>query len=326
MSTLYPLTFKPFYKAKIWGGQKINRLLGMNTGSLSNCGEAWLISGVDGNPSVVSNGYLSGNELNDLCEVYMGDLMGDKVHERFGNEFPILVKVIDANDWLSIQVHPDDALAQKRAQGSGKTEMWYTMQADEDARLICGFNRALGEELYLKHLKEGKITEVLNYESVAQGDVFYIPAGRVHALGPGLLIAEIQQTSDTTYRIYDWDRLDDKGMPRELHTDLALEAIDFTFHPQYKIPYDKTANKSQNLVSSPYFTTNILKPLGPLQKSYNSLDSFVILMCVSGSCQIHGQAQKIDLNAGGLVLLPNASKQITIVPDKECVLLEVYIE
>lgn len=326
MSTLYPLTFRPLFKEKIWGGQKINQLLKFNTGLLPNCGEAWLLSGVDDNPSVVSNGYLAGNELNDLCEVYMGDLLGDKVYERFGEKFPILVKVIDSNDWLSVQVHPDDALALKRGTGNGKTEMWYAMQADAGAQLICGFNRPMDEEQCLNYLNSGKILEIMNYEKVEQGDVFFIPAGRVHALGPGLLIAEIQQSSDTTYRIYDWERRDDKGLPRELHTDLALEAIDYTLHPHYRTPYTKSDTKPQNLVKTPFFTTNILRPAKPESKSYDGLDSFVILMCTSGSCQIEGETQKIGLKAGGVVLLPNVSKQVTIVPENDCILLEVYIE
>ncbi|HMM11472.1 MAG TPA: mannose-6-phosphate isomerase [Bacteroidales bacterium] len=326
MNTLYPLTFKPLFKDKLWGGQKIKQHLGLNTGSLPNCGEAWLLSGVDGNPTIIANGYLAGNELNELCEVFMGDLLGEKVYERFGGQFPILVKVIDSNDWLSIQVHPDDALAQQRGSGYGKTEMWYAMQADEGARLICGFNRPMDQPTYLEYLNSGKLPEIMNYEQVEQGDVFYIPAGRVHALGPGLLIAEIQQTSDITYRIYDWDRVDDKGNPRELHTDLALEAIDFTMHTQYKTPYNKTENKPQQLVRSPFFTTNLLKLLSPVHTNYDGLDSFVILMCSSGACRISGEGQVINLKSGEVVLLPNLAKQVSIYPENECVILEVYIE
>lgn len=326
MNTLYPLTFKPLFKDKIWGGHKISRLLGMDIGRLPNCGEAWLLSGVDGNPTVVSNGYLSGNELNELCEVYMGDLLGETVYERFGNQFPILVKVIDSNDWLSIQVHPDDALAKKRGTGYGKTEMWYAMQADENARLICGFNQPMDENTYLEYLKAGKLPQIMNYENVEQGDVFFIPAGRVHALGPGLLIAEIQQTSDTTYRIYDWDRVDDKGNRRELHTDLALEAIDYTQHSYYKTPYDRNIASPQNLVKSPFFTTNVLKPTSSGRRSYDALDSFVILMCSSGACTIEAGGQKARIAVGGVVLVPNVVKEVDIIPENNCVLLEVYIE
>lgn len=326
MSTLYPMTFKSLYKEKIWGGLKIKQLLNMDIGLLPNCGEVWLLSGVEGNPTTVANGYLANNELNELGEVFMADLLGERVYERFGPKFPILVKVIDSNDWLSIQVHPDDALAQARGTGYGKTEMWYAMQADPDAQLICGFNRPVDQNVYLQYLKAGKLPEIMNYEQVEQGDVFYIPAGRVHALGPGLLIAEIQQTSDTTYRIYDWDRLDNQGNARELHTELALDAIDFTLHPHYKTPYDKAERKTQNLVRSPFFTTNILKPLSAVQKDYEDLDSFVILMCTSGSCHIEGGGQKINLKTGGVVLLPNAAKQVVIEPENDCSLLEVYIE
>ncbi|MBK9291724.1 MAG: class I mannose-6-phosphate isomerase [Bacteroidetes bacterium] len=326
MNTLYPMTFRPLFKEKIWGGQKIRQLLGMETGLLPNCGEAWLLSGVEGNPTVAANGYLAGNEINELVEVFMGDLVGEKVYERFGKQFPILVKVIDSNDWLSIQVHPDDELAKKRGIGYGKTEMWYAMQADEKAQLICGFNQAMDEATYLSYLNAGKLPEIMNYENVAQGDVFFIPAGRVHALGPGLLIAEIQQTSDTTYRIYDWGRVDDKGNPRELHTELALEAIDYTMHPYYKTPYDKAGHHPQNLVRSPFFTTNILRPLKTEHKTYDGLDSFVLLMCTSGTCSVEGEGQKLSLKPGSVALLPNAAKEVSLIPGEDCVLLEVYIE
>ena len=326
MNTLYPLTFKPIFKEKIWGGQKIKEKLGLNIGHLPNCGEVWCISGVDGNPSIVDDGYLAGNELNELVEIFMGDLVGDKVFERFGKQFPILVKVIDSNDWLSIQVHPDDALAKKRGTGYGKTEMWYAMQADQGAQLICGFNKAVDEGQYLEFLNAGKLPEIMNYEQVDQGDVFFIPAGRVHALGPGLLIAEIQQTSDTTYRIYDWERVDDKGNPRELHTDLALEAIDYTLHPYYKTPYDKQYVGTQNLVRSPFFTTNIIKPHQETFKSYDELDSFVILLCVSGSCHLESYGHNIRLESGKVALLPNVAKEVKFVPSTDCTLLEVFIE
>jgi len=199
MNTLYPLKFKPIFKDKIWGGEKIKTELGMDYGNLPNCGEVWVISGVDGNQTVVENGFLKDNELNELVEVYMGDLVGEKNFDKFGNEFPLLIKFIDANDWLSVQVHPDDALAAKRNIGQGKTEMWFTLGADKSTQLISGFNQEMDKETYLKHLNDGTLKDILNYEDVKKGDVFFIPAGRVHALGPGMLLAEIQQTSDTTY-------------------------------------------------------------------------------------------------------------------------------
>ena len=237
MNSLYPLKFKPIFKDKIWGGQKIKSSLKMDFGDLPNCGEAWMMSGVEDNPTIVENGFLAGNELNEIVEVYMGELVGDKVFDQFGNEFPLLIKFIDSNDWLSIQVHPDDFLARKRNIGFGKTEMWYMLDATDDAELIAGFNKKTDKDEYLQHLENKTLKEILNFEKVEKGDVFYIPAGRVHALGPGCLLAEIQQTSDTTYRIYDWDRIDAAGMFRELHTEEALDAIDFEFHESYKTEY-----------------------------------------------------------------------------------------
>jgi len=226
MEGLYPLKFTPIYKDKIWGGNKIKSVLNKDFGGLPNCGESWELSGVDGNVSVVSNGYLAGNTLEELLEVYMGDLAGDEVYEHFGNEFPLLIKFIDANDDLSIQVHPNDEMAAERHNSYGKTEMWYVLQADKGSKLQSGFNQQVDQEKYLEKLEKTELTDILNFEEVTAGDVFFIPAGRVHAIGRGILLAEIQQTSDITYRIYDYDRRDDKGNPRELHTDLALDAID----------------------------------------------------------------------------------------------------
>mgnify|MGYP000877121283 CR=1 FL=1 len=326
MQTLYPFKFSPIFKEKIWGGQKIRQQLKMDIGLLPNCGEAWLLSGVEGNPTLVTNGYLTSNELNELVEVFMGDLVGDKVYERFGDQFPILVKVIDSNDWLSIQVHPDDELAKKRGSGYGKTEMWYVMQADENAELICGFNQEVDELVYMSYLENKKLREIMNFEQVEKGNVFFIPAGRVHALGPGTLIAEIQQTSDTTYRIYDWDRVDDQGNSRELHTEEALEAIDYTLHSHYKTPYRLVENSAETLVQSPFFTTNILKLTAALHKDYSALDSFVILFCTEGSCRVDWEDQSYELTAGEVLLLPNVIEEVNLIPDPESVLLEVYIE
>ena len=213
MSTvLYPFKFKPIYKDKIWGGRKIKEVLKHDYGQLPNCGEAWLLSGVWDEQSVVVNGDFAGDEINDLVETFMGDLVGESVFDKYGECFPILVKVIDANDWLSVQVHPDDALAKQRGMENGKTEMWYVMQADKDAELIMGFNCEMDRQRYARILKDNKLKQVLNYEKVREGDVFFIPAGRVHALGPDIMVAEIQQTSDVTYRIYDWDRIDVAGV------------------------------------------------------------------------------------------------------------------
>lgn len=325
---LYPLKFKPVLKDKIWGGNKIKTVLGIDFSPLPNCGEAWVVSGVEDNPTVVSNGFLEDNELNELVEIYMGDLTGDSVYNRFGNEFPILVKFIDAADYLSIQVHPDDELAAARGVGNGKTEMWYIMSADEGAELITGFKRDTTKEEYLSHLENKQLPELLNREKVRAGDVFYMPAGRVHALGPGILLAEIQQTSDTTYRIYDWDRVDDKGKSRDLHTEEALDAIDFKSHDDYKSKYTEVKNASSNMVTSPYFTTNIIVLDKALAKDYSELDSFVIYICVEGKITLvhDGEEEKqVTLSRGEAALIPAVIDRIDLIPSSSSKVLEVFI-
>ena len=234
MSDLYPLKFKTIYKDKIWGGQKIRTLLKKDFGNLPNCGETWEISGVKGNVSVVREGSLQGQNLEFLLNEYKENLVGEKVYKTYGNEFPLLVKFIDSNDDLSVQVHPYDALAKKRHSSFGKTEMWYIFQADVNATLNSGFNRPLTREQYLDYFNNGKLMDILNIEKVQADDVYFLPAGRVHYIGKGCLLAEIQQSSDITYRIYDFDRKDDKGNTRELHTEQSIDAIDFTYHKNYK--------------------------------------------------------------------------------------------
>lgn len=326
---LYPLKFKPILKNKIWGGTRIKSLLGIDFAPLPNCGEAWVLSGVEGNQTGIVNGYLSGNELNELVEIYMGDLVGDAVYERFGNEFPILVKFIDAADYLSIQVHPDDELAAKRNIGYGKSEMWYIMDADPGSTLISGFSRKIEKEAYIEHLNNKTLRDVLNEEKVERGDVFYMPAGRVHALGTGIFLAEIQQTSDTTYRIYDWDRVDSEGKSRELHIEEALDAIDFNVYDDYKAKYEAKQNGSVNLVTSPFFTTNLIKLDKALGKDYSELDSFVIYICVSGSVTlVHpGSTEpQVSLVQGEAVLIPATIDRIDIIPSSASEILEVYID
>lgn len=325
---LYPLKFSPVLKDKIWGGNKIKSLLGIDFAPLPNCGEAWVLSGVDGNQTGIVNGFLAGNDLNELVEVYMGDLVGDKVYERFGDEFPILVKFIDAADYLSIQVHPDDELAAKRNIGYGKSEMWYIIDADPGAELISGFSEKVDQQTYLKHLNDKSLKQILNAEKVTAGDVFYMPAGRVHALGPGIFLAEIQQTSDTTYRIYDWDRVDSEGKSRELHIEEALDAIDFNVYDDYKSQYQPKQNGTATLVNSPFFTTSLIQLDQALAKDYSELDSFVIYVCVGGSVTIvhDGETEpQVTISQGEAILLPASIDRVDIIPSSDSKLLEVYI-
>lgn len=326
MKNLYPLKFKPQYLDKIWGGNKLNSVLGKDFGDLPNCGESWEISGVQDHVSVVENGFLADNTLEELIEIYMGDLVGDEVYEKFGVEFPLLIKFIDANDDLSIQVHPDDKLSKERHQAFGKTEMWYVMQADKGSKLNAGFNQKVDKEKYLKALEANELTDILNFEEVDEGDVFFIPAGRVHAIGKGILLAEIQQTSDVTYRIYDYDRRDDKGNPRELHTDLALDAIDFQLHDKYKSDYSKELNKSSEIVKCPYFTTNLLEIDKKIERDFFKLDSFVIYLCMDGEMEIEYPEGKVKLVKGETVLIPSSLIQFELNPlSSKVKLLEVHL-
>lgn len=322
-STLYPLKFKPILKDKIWGGSRLREILGKEASD--KAGESWEISAYGEDISVVENGFLAGNTLEELAEVYMGDLMGDHIYNKFGLIFPLLIKFIDASDLLSIQVHPDDTLAKTMHNSNGKTEMWYIV-ASESGELITGFNREMDQEQYLTHLKDGTLKEILNYEKVNSGDIYFMPAGRIHAVGAGVLLAEIQQTSDLTYRIYDWDRLDDQGKARELHTDLALKAIDFQFHSDYKTHYQTVKNSTVTAVDSPYFTTGVIKLDQPVEKDFNMIDSFVIYMCMEGEAGISYPVGVEKIKKGETILIPAEMKNLAIVPTEPTTLLEIYIK
>jgi len=323
---LYPLKFRPIMKDKIWGGQKIKTVLNKDFAPLDNCGETWEISGVPGNISVVSDGPLVGQPLPQLIESYQGELVGNKVFATSGTDFPLLVKFIDANQDLSIQVHPDDELAMSRHQSLGKTEMWYIFQADPGSSLIAGFNRPLTKEEYLQHFNQGSLTDILNKELVAADDSFFIPAGRVHTIGKGLLLAEIQQTSDVTYRIYDFDRVDKDGNKRELHVEEALDAIDYQHYPQYKTAYDRSKNQVTELAQCHYFLVNRLYYDQPVARNYQQLDSFVIYVCVEGKLTINwSEDQFITVEKGEAVLVPACIKELELIPESPFKVLEAYI-
>ena len=324
MIDLYPLKFRPVFKEKLWGGNKMKKVFGMDYSPLPNCGEAWVLSGYGSDISVVTNGFLAENQLDELIEIYMGDLVGEAVFEKHGTTFPLLIKILDANDWLSIQVHPGDELAEARHKGSGKTEMWYVADAEPAAQLISGFNREINAEIYQAHLDNGTIKDLMHYESVKKGYVYFMPAGRVHAIGPGLLIFEIQQTSDLTYRIYDFDRVDDQENPRELHNDLAIDAIDFTQPENVRTDYKSEFNKTVPVVESVYFNTSLIHFDKPVVKDYSGLDSFVILQCAEGKCAIEYEGGSEHLNAGEALLIPAIMENIKLIPLIETRLLEIY--
>jgi len=321
---LYPLKFTPILKTKIWGGEKLHTVLGKeNIGN--QIGESWEISGVDGDFSIVENGFLKGENLKDLVLMYKEKLLGTSIYARFKENFPLLVKFIDAKEKLSVQVHPDDELASKRHDTLGKTEMWYIVQADPEAKIITGFQKGISKQDYLSHLKNESLEEILNKESVESGDTFFIKAGLVHAIGAGVLLAEIQETSDITYRIYDYNREGIDGEQRELHTQLALETIDYSNNDDYKIKYSLEKNKLNSLVECSYFTTRLLH----LKEDYNfklpiNNDCFVILMCVEGGTLITYEEGKEEISVGESILIPANLKEITI-SSKNCKLLHVTI-
>lgn len=302
-------------------------LLNKDYGDLIHCGESWEISAVQGYLSVVRNGFLRGNNIQELVEIYMGDLLGDRIYKKFGIEFPLLIKFIDAEEDLSIQVHPGNQLAKKRHNAYGKTEMWYVVDADEGALINAGFNQPVTREKYLEYLRKGKLSDILSYEKAFPCDVFFIPSGRVHSLCKGVLVAEIQQTSDITYRIYDYDRKDEKGFSRELHTELALDAIDFSWQKEYKTEYEVEKNKSSEIISCEYFTTNIIDFSEKLEKDYHNLDSFIIYMNIEGDFSIEYEEGEETVKKGETVLVPASLESYSLSPLTESSkTLEIYIK
>ena len=319
----YPIKFEPILKERIWGGEKLINTFKKKSDKL-NIGESWEISDVEGAVSVVSNGLLKGQTLKDLIINFKEEFLGYKVYERFGDNFPVLIKFIDAKTPLSIQVHPNNELAKERHNSFGKNEMWYVMDVDKDAELIVGFNQKVDEEKYVKALNNGKVLDILNSEKTEKGDTFYIPTGRVHAIGAGIVLAEIQQTSDVTYRIYDYERTDAAGNQRELHTELALDAIDYNLYDNYKTTYQLKENESSELVHSPYFKTDIIQLTSQLEKDYKALDSFVIYMCVEGSFTLECNNELMMVNKGETVLLPASIMAVKLSSEKATI-LEVYM-
>lgn len=316
----YPLLFKPIFKERIWGGTKLKEVLNKSFDG-SQIGESWELSTVENDISVVANGAFEGFDLNQLIEKYPTELLGVNSIQYFGNNFPLLFKFIDAKEDLSIQVHPDDALAKERHNSFGKTEMWFVMQADDNARLVVGFKDKTNKKEYQEHLENKTLIAVLNETPVKVGDAFFLETGTVHAIGAGVLIAEIQQTSDITYRLYDWDRVDENGVGRELHTDLALDAINFE-PTNTKLNYDVVKNKSVNLVECPFFKTNILQ-ISDIYNWKKTKESFTVLMCTEGSFTINMLHFKAEFKKGDTILIPAIIDSFEIIG--EAFLLEITI-
>jgi mannose-6-phosphate isomerase len=326
MSELYPLKFEVVLKEKVWGGNALVNRYNKKPASSSMIGESWEISALADNLSVVSNGFLAGNNIEELIEVYMGDITGDTIFEKFGNEFPLLIKFIEAREDLSIQVHPGNSLAKERHQAYGKTEMWYILESEKESRILTGFKEGVTKEIYETALANGKLVDLLNIEKPEAGDVFFTPAGRIHAIGAGTILVEIQQTSDVTYRIFDWNRKDTSTEKRELHRELALDAIDFTTYGKNKIRKDPVLNKTENLVSCEFFNTGVLVINCPVRREYYLNDSFVVYICIDGEFLIRWDESTEKVSKGETVLLPAMIKEVTLEPSGEARLLEIFIE
>ena len=322
---LYPLTFAPLLKEVIWGGSDIRPFKGLEPDD-KKIGESWEISHVDDNFSIVAEGALAGKNLDELIDLYGERLVGKSVQKRFGHRFPLLIKFIDARDYLSIQVHPDDELGMKRHNSFGKTEMWYVINAAPKAKLYSGFAVQSSPEDYVRRIEEGTIVDALAEYEVRPGDVFFLPAGRVHAIGAGCFIAEIQQTSNITYRIYDYNRKGADGKGRELHTELAKDAIDYRLEKDYRTAYTPVADQPVHLVECQYFETNLLDLTQPISRDWSQLDSFVIYICMEGKVTLRdAQGNEVSLHQGQSVLVPAENPSLTLTPEGSVKLLETYI-
>lgn len=318
-------TFKPILKSVIWGGEKIAPYKNIET-DLTEIGESWEISDVKGSVSVVDAGPDKGKTLTQLLTEYGPALLGEKNFKKYGATFPLLIKFIDARQDLSVQVHPTDELARERGSEFGKTEMWYVVDAEKDAKLANGFNRAVKPEEYRSLVESGEIMDVLNFNAIRPGDVFFIPAGRVHAIGKGAFVAEIQETSDITYRIYDYKRKDQDGNERQLHTEEAFEAINFGDTEGEAVDYVARRDVPVNVVSSPFFTTNIWHIDHEVKRDYSELDTFVVVICTKGAATLTTANGTLHLEQGHSVLIPASCSQLDIIPDGHFEALETYVK
>lgn len=318
---LYPIRFHPILKQKVWGGTKLNSLFRKK--GEGKIGESWELSGVNENVSEIANGSLKGKSLNWLLKNYKERLVGKHVYREFGDKFPLLFKFIDAQEDLSVQVHPDDVLAKTRHGSFGKTEMWYIVDVKNDGRLILGFKENIERENYLKSLSENTITEILKSEPVKKGDAFLLVPGTVHAIGSGIVLAEIQQTSDITYRIYDWNRPDTNGQMRELHTDLALEAINFN-SPNAKLEYSNKLNSLVHLCTTDYFTVNKLVITQDFVRDLREISSFKVYMCLEGSATLKSNDFSEEIRKGETILIPAEFSEIKFTANSASI-LEVYV-
>ncbi len=310
---MYPLKFKPILKTVVWGGEKIASYKGLCT-KKHNIGESWELSGLKGNESVVAEGPLMGKSISEVMKLYGKELMGACTD----SEFPILVKFIDAHEDLSIQVHPNDEIAARRHGSKGKTEMWYVISAEPGACLYSGLTSEITPEEYAARVADNTITEVMAQYPVQAGDVFYLPAGRIHSIGSGCFIAEIHQTSDITYRIYDYNRPGLDGRPRELHTELAKDAIDYSILPDYRTQYNAAPDRENEIIRCPYFTASLLDVDEEYEKDLKGLDSFLVIVCVDGAgtfvCIDSDGTHEVSLRQGETALVSASSSSVRFLP------------
>ena len=314
--------FEPLLKQTLWGGDKIIPFKHLNA-QLENVGESWEISGVKDNETIVANGEYKGKSLNELVREQKDKLVGKENYERFGDEFPLLIKFIDARQDLSIQVHPTDEIAHRQGKSRGKTEMWYALEPTPGAQLYNGLKQQITPEQYKEMVENDTITDALARYEVRDGDVFFIPAGRIHAIGAGCFVAEIQQTSDVTYRIYDFKRKDKNGNYRELHTKEAAESINYTVLDNYRTEYNLPKNAGTQVVQCPYFTTAVYDLTEPMTLDYSELDSFVILIAVKGSGTLTADGETISFQMGDTVLIPATTSEVKV--DGTVKFLETYV-
>lgn len=312
---IYPFLFEPNLHSVIWGGNQLRSYKGLET-SDEPIGESWEVSAVPTSTSIISNGTWKGKDLITAINEHPEEILGKAVNEKYHGQLPLLVKFIDAKRNLSIQVHPNDEMAMRIHGKMGKSEMWYIIKADEDAHLYAGFKQEITPEEYQQRIADGTITEVLADHKVKAGDVFYLPAGRVHAICGGIMLAEVQQSSDVTYRIFDYNRPDMDGEPRELHTELAAQALDYHVEDSYRTEYTDTTNKAVQIIDSPYFSVRVVDINQQMHRNLIKYDSFIITMCLEGNCKIHirSTGEEVLLKQGHSALIPAAIADYDITP------------
>ena len=322
---LYPLKFKPVILEKVWGAGRLKTIYGKDCRDIEKCGESWEISGVESRASVIENGFLAGNDLHEILEIYMEDLVGEHVFSSYGIKFPLLVKLLDTSDYLSLQVHPYNGFVDGDTKYAGKTEMWYILNAEPGSEIIAGFKKDVSRETFLNSLRDKSLKQLLNVYKPKPGDAFFIPAGTLHAIGAGVTLIEIQQASDDTFRVYDWDRPGLDGKPRELHLEKALKVIDFNANLSCKIDYAEVVNSPVNLVEDKLFTVNLLTIDKNTKLDYIRINSFVILCCVEGSFKLRYNEGMEEVKAGQCLLLPSELNEVEFVTSEKTKIAEVYL-